>query len=160
VSRSMLSSRRLVATIDRGGYYVEQSLVCVLPHGVLTAPADVPVPPLAAILAVLNSRLETFFFATYVIDFSLGGGLIHATPGAHDMLVIPRLEGDSAVRLSALAEEMVRLADAAQRARTEHDRVMLGRQIEATDGEIDELVYELYGLTGEEIAIVEEATSG
>ena len=32
---------------------------------------------------------------------------------------------------------------------------MLSRQIEATDGAIDKLVYELYGLTAEEIAIVE-----
>ena len=32
------------------------------------------------------------------------------------------------------------------------------RQIEATDEEIDALVYESYGLTEEEIAIVEEAT--
>lgn len=32
---------------------------------------------------------------------------------------------------------------------------MLTRQIEATDGAIDKLVYELYGLTEEEIAIVE-----
>jgi hypothetical protein len=31
---------------------------------------------------------------------------------------------------------------------------MLSRQIEATDGAIDKLVYELYGLTEEEIAIV------
>ena len=29
------------------------------------------------------------------------------------------------------------------------------RQIEATDGQIDALVYELYGLTEEEIGIVE-----
>ena len=33
------------------------------------------------------------------------------------------------------------------------------RQIEAADREIDRLVYELYGLSDEEIAIVEEATS-
>jgi hypothetical protein len=33
---------------------------------------------------------------------------------------------------------------------------MLSRQIEATDGgAIDKLVYELYGLTEEEIAVVE-----
>jgi hypothetical protein len=32
------------------------------------------------------------------------------------------------------------------------------RQIDATDKEIDRLVYELYGLTDEEIRIVEEAT--
>ena len=32
---------------------------------------------------------------------------------------------------------------------------MLERQIEATDGEIDGLVYELYGLTEEEVRVVE-----
>lgn len=32
---------------------------------------------------------------------------------------------------------------------------MLSRQVEVTDAAIDKLVYELYGLTNEEIAIVE-----
>ena len=35
------------------------------------------------------------------------------------------------------------------------DKKLYQRQIEATDAEIDTLVYELYGLTEEEIAIVE-----
>ena len=35
------------------------------------------------------------------------------------------------------------------------DRTLLERQIAATDREIDRLVYELYGLTEEEIGIVE-----
>ena len=33
---------------------------------------------------------------------------------------------------------------------------MIQRQIDATDKQIDNLVYELYGLTDEEIAIVQE----
>ena len=41
---------------------------------------------------------------------------------------------------------------------TEHERTALARQIEHTDAEIDRLVYELYGLTDEEIALVEGAT--
>ena len=40
-------------------------------------------------------------------------------------------------------------------ARTEHDKTTLQRQIDATDHQIDRLVYELYGLTDEEIGIVE-----
>ena len=32
------------------------------------------------------------------------------------------------------------------------------RQIDATDRQIDQLVYELYGLTDDEIRIVEDAT--
>ena len=39
------------------------------------------------------------------------------------------------------------------------DRVMLRSQVDATDREIDQLVYELYGLTDEEIEIVEQTTA-
>jgi hypothetical protein len=35
-----------------------------------------------------------------------------------------------------------------------------GRRIAATDREMDGIVYELYGLTEEEIALVEGATGG
>jgi hypothetical protein len=39
-------------------------------------------------------------------------------------------------------------------ARTEHDKTTLQRQIDATDHQIDRLVYELYGLTDEDVGIV------
>jgi hypothetical protein len=45
------------------------------------------------------------------------------------------------------------------KARTEHERTALARQIEHTDAEIDRLVYALYGLSEEEIALVEGATA-
>ena len=41
---------------------------------------------------------------------------------------------------------------------SEAHKTILQRQIEATDREIDQLVYELYGLTKEEIRIVEGET--
>lgn len=40
-------------------------------------------------------------------------------------------------------------------ARTGHYQTHLQRQIDATDRQIDKLVYELYGQTDEEIAVVE-----
>jgi predicted type IV restriction endonuclease len=43
-------------------------------------------------------------------------------------------------------------------AKTDHDKKLIQRQIEQTDKRIDQLVYELYGLTDKEIKIVEEAT--
>jgi len=43
-------------------------------------------------------------------------------------------------------------------AKTEHDKTVIQRQIDATDKQIDQLVYKLYVLTDEEIHIVEEAT--
>jgi len=41
--------------------------------------------------------------------------------------------------------------------KTDHEKTLIDRQIEATDRQIDALVYELYGLTEEEIRIVEGA---
>jgi predicted nucleic acid-binding Zn-ribbon protein len=38
-----------------------------------------------------------------------------------------------------------------------NDKPSLQREIDATDRQIDQLVYELYGLTDEEIKIVEES---
>jgi predicted nucleic acid-binding Zn-ribbon protein len=40
-------------------------------------------------------------------------------------------------------------------AKTGHEQTLLQRQIDATDKQIDKLVYELYELTEEEIKIVE-----
>ena len=43
-------------------------------------------------------------------------------------------------------------------ARTDQEKTALQRQIADTDRRIDRLVYDLYGLTDEEIAIVEGAS--
>jgi len=39
-----------------------------------------------------------------------------------------------------------------------NNKILIQRQIDTTDKQIDHLVYELYGLTDEEIRIVEEGT--
>ena len=39
-----------------------------------------------------------------------------------------------------------------------HEKSLIRRQIDATDKQIDQFVYELYGLTSEETRIGEEAT--
>jgi hypothetical protein len=52
-------------------------------------------------------------------------------------------------------EQMLSLHEQLIEARTPHEQTGLLRQIEATDEQIDALVYELYGLTEEEINIVE-----
>ena len=47
------------------------------------------------------------------------------------------------------------LTEHAANARLPQDKEMLQRQIQATDDQIDRLVFELYGLTEDEIKIVE-----
>jgi hypothetical protein len=63
-------------------------------------------------------------------------------------------------RMVQLVEGMLGLQRQLAVASSEHQKTLLGRQIEATDRQIDRLVYELYGLTDEEVQLVEEATSG
>ena len=40
-------------------------------------------------------------------------------------------------------------------AKTDHDKTILQRQIDATDRQIDRLVYEMYRLTDDEVKIIE-----
>ncbi len=58
-------------------------------------------------------------------------------------------------RMVALVTQMLELNKKLQDATLDHEKTLLSRQVEAADGAIDKLVYELYGLTAEEIAIVE-----
>ena len=53
---------------------------------------------------------------------------------------------------------MLELHERQAEARIERERTVIGHQISATDRQIDRLVYELYGLTEEEIRVVEEGT--
>jgi hypothetical protein len=59
-----------------------------------------------------------------------------------------------------MAGKMLGIVGQARSARTDQERTILERQIEATDRQIDKLVYELYGLTEDEIAIVESSVKG
>jgi predicted nucleic acid-binding Zn-ribbon protein len=54
-----------------------------------------------------------------------------------------------------LVEQMLSLHKKLAEAKTDHEKINLQRQIDAADGQIDRLVYELYELTQEEIMIVE-----
>ncbi len=55
----------------------------------------------------------------------------------------------------ALVDQMLSLNKKRIEVKTDHEKTALHRQIDATDRQIDQLVYELYGLTEEEIGIVE-----
>ena len=54
-----------------------------------------------------------------------------------------------------LVEQMLGLHASLEATDSEGARLVFQRQIAATDAEINRLVYDIYGLTGAEIAIVE-----
>jgi hypothetical protein len=71
------------------------------------------------------------------IDFSVSSDKSH-----HDQLV-------------QLVEQMLTLQQRLPAIKTPQEKTALERQITATDTQIDRLVYDLYGLTEDEIRIVE-----
>ena len=68
------------------------------------------------------------------------------------MVFTPEIHYQWSVRLEKILELHKQLASA----KTDHDKTVIQLQINATDRQIDLLVYELYGLTEEELNIVEE----
>jgi hypothetical protein len=59
----------------------------------------------------------------------------------------------------SLVERMLDLHKELAAAKTGDDKQRIQRQIDVTDVQIDKLVYELYGLTPDEIKIVEAAAT-
>ena len=58
-------------------------------------------------------------------------------------------------RMVELVERMLWLSKQFAGAKTGHQQTELQRQTDASDAQIDQLVYELYGLTSDEIKMVE-----
>jgi hypothetical protein len=73
----------------------------------------------------------------------------YGDPGAWS---IPATRHDKMVEL---VERMLDLHKQVPKVKTPHEQESLKRTIEATDHQIDALVYELYGLEEEEIRIIE-----
>jgi hypothetical protein len=68
-------------------------------------------------------------------------------------------KSDKAVhdKLAGLVDQMLALKKKEQAETVPQTKTMIGRQIQVVDKQIDALVYQLYGLTAEEIGIVEGA---
>jgi len=114
------------------------------------------------LLGILNSSLITFIYKN--ISSSYRGGYLRFIYQYLVELPIRIINFSDASdkahhdRMVELVERMLLLHKQLVTAKTSHDKTAIQRQIDATDQEIDRLVYELYGLTEEEIRIVEEAT--
>ncbi|HPV99393.1 MAG: TaqI-like C-terminal specificity domain-containing protein [Spirochaetota bacterium] len=111
------------------------------------------------LLGLLNSRLLKWFFPFVSAPFR--GGWLSANKQFLSQLPIRPINFDDPAdrdrhdRMVALVERMLSLHRELAAAREPHQRTALQRQIDATDARIDALVYELYDLTDDEIAVVE-----
>jgi hypothetical protein len=111
------------------------------------------------VLGLLNSRVLDQYLKR--ISTSFRGGYFAYNRQYIEQLPIRTIDFTSPAdvarhdRMVALVERMLDLHKKLASEGTPHVKTVLQRQSEATDKQIDALVYELYGLTDEEIAVVE-----
>lgn len=109
---------------------------------------------------VINSRLISFWFAK---TFDKLQRKIFPQFKVGELATFPirtidfsnKADKDQHDNMVKLVERMLELHKQLATARTSQNQTTIQRQIAATDKQIDQLVYELYDLTAEEIALVE-----
>ncbi len=151
------TGNRITATLDEADRYFLSSLYAVYPKNPDAAPS------LRFLLAIINSRLASWFVR--LIAYGLTeGAFTKIRTNQFGRLPIPRLDLENKSdrarhdRLVALVEKMLALTPKLRAATGEQERATLQNAVTATDHQIDRLVYELYDLTPEEIALVENAS--
>jgi hypothetical protein len=146
---------RLVAALDR-----EQHL-CLNNMHVL-----VPTEPRVStsfLLGLINSTLLNWYYRT--LNPEVGEALAEVKRANVAKLPIRNVDFNDRAnkarheQMVELVERMLALHKQLAAAKTDHAKTNLQRQIDATDGKIDQLVYELYDLTPDEIKIVEGAAT-
>lgn len=110
--------------------------------------------PLKYILGVINSKAAEYFFEKEFGDIRVSGGYLQFKKQFSSQIPIPTSSKSQHDRVVALVEQMLALQKKLPALTLPHDRESLSRQIAATDRQIDELVFELYGLSEEERKVV------
>jgi len=112
------------------------------------------------LLGILNSKLMNFYHR--LVSVPKAGGYFEYKTQFLSLYPIRTIDFSNPTEKSqhdkmvVLVEQMLDLNERLSSAQTQHEKTLLQRQIEATDQQIDQLVYELYELTEEDIRIIED----
>jgi hypothetical protein len=142
----------LIAAYDDKQFYALNTLVVITLQSKINC-------SLKYLLGLIDSKLLNFYYFKYLKSTKKIFSEIQARQLAQLPIRIINFSdpADAArhARMVALVEGMLALHKHAADVRLPQDKEMIQRQIESTDAQIDRLVYELYGLSEEEIKIVE-----
>ena len=144
----------LAAVLDETGRYSNHSVVLIAPyHGLRDTDlrsdfddfkhidADIDIH---YVLAIILSKLESFYFKKRFATESLQGSTSHTYPTAVRGLVIKNISKAEQNSFVTIADQILTLKKQNKDTDTKN-----------LESQIDQMVYKLYGLTPEEIKIVE-----
>ncbi len=141
----------LIATIDRSQFIVRDNLYTIINKSTSL--------DLRYVLGLLNCALFNFYYETQ--NPEKGEALAQVKTTVIKNLPIRTIDFTKPAEkkmhddLVSLVEKMLEFNKQLQKAHFDSEKEPIERQIAAADKKIDELVYQLYGLTEEEIKIVE-----
>ena len=149
------TGNRIIATIDLENRYLLSSLYSIYPKDKNEKLS------LLYLLGILNSSLATFVAKIIALELTTGAFTKFRT---NQLGRIPIYDIDFSISsdihfydsIVAFVNRMLSLHQQLASSNTPNEKTLLQRQIDATDHQIDTLVYELYGLTDDEIKLVEE----
>ncbi|HEY8751026.1 MAG TPA: TaqI-like C-terminal specificity domain-containing protein, partial [Tepidisphaeraceae bacterium] len=111
------------------------------------------------LLGLLNSRLGFLYFQQVCAGLEGGDEIYLRFFGQYlEGFPVAAATPNQSLRLTTLVDSMLSLHKRLATEQLPQRREQVQREIDATDRQIDQLVYQLYGLTDAEIQIVEEAT--
>ena len=145
---------RVVATIDLEHRYFLSSLYAIYPKEQYRNLS------LLYLLGVINSQLSTYFLKKVALELTKGAFTKFRTNQLARLPIRLEISFDKADRarhdrMVSLVEQMLAAKRQLQQALTDRDRNHYESKCAALDRQIDNLVYELYELTPEEVTVVE-----
>lgn len=149
--RNKSLERRLVGTIDNEVHYNAHNLANII----LTEGSDYSI---RFVLGIFNSALINYWYRSHFPN-------VNINPSDFRQIPFPKLDFSSPAEKSRhdelvqFVDKMLDLTPKMRAATTESEKDTLQNAITATDNEIDRLVYDLYGLTEDEIKLVEESSA-
>jgi hypothetical protein len=170
--RDITGTHRLELTADDSKLYCDHTILCALRACDVTAWKQMPASAVAGsasysfslLLGLLASRVvSAFYYWKLTGEGVRTGGGFHTYPKTIRELPVFDIDQATANEKNVLnaiesqAMRMLQLHRQRATARTPQGLTSLERQIDATDAQIDQLVYELYDLGADEIKIVEDA---
>jgi hypothetical protein len=156
----MASAKILVPdTADRASFALDEEAQYAFVSGYgITLKDNVSETPMY-ILGLLNSKVLDFYLKQ--VSTTLRGGFFRYFTQFIEQLPIRTIDFSNPEekvqhdKLIALVDTMLELQKNYHDARMERDKELYERQIKIVDAQIDRLVYDLYGLTEEEMKVVE-----
>lgn len=137
--------KRLYASYDPGGLYVKDAMLLLPKEGNNVS--------LKVILALLNSRLLGFLYREFFVTIDVLKNALLGLP------LPPQVTEDSSspglAKLEKLATQLMETIQHAELAKTDKDLQFFSSRYSQLDTQIDDLVYELYGLNESDIALID-----